>query len=292
MAKWFEDHIPNFNMDHAVWHPKDSGPIYDWNTDWRDPPLEQHLKALECNKDLPIGTIKGKKRYFTWFTDDADIFVSSVGNDDHTWFTESDEYKKETFSSMFRNYNKAIKLYYPDKNGKLPVPTHPTPAQAAEGIQVRQKTVPFGPWLFWSKSDWDVIDRQWSLHCRQRLRAQTASTTTTDQDKSHTHAQSHPEQKQATDHQHTKDKPTKSKSDKSKSKRDKHHHRNRSKRHHHHRNRSKSHSRSRSRSRSRDRHKPSHAHKSKSPNQSPKSPIHSDNSQVSSSFRVSIMGPI
>lgn len=272
MTQWFQDHVPNFNMENAVWHPKDSGPIYDWNKLWRDPDLEQHLKSSDDYKDLPIGKIKGMKRYFTWFTDDADIFVSSVGNDGHTWFTESDEYKKNTFKDMIRNYGEAISRYYPQKDGQLPVPTFPSQEQAAEGIQERQRKVPFGPWLFWSKTEWDEIDRQWSLHCRQKLRSQPISTTntpnvTTQTPQKHTQTQS---EHQQTDTQQQKSH-TKSKR---KSRRDK------SKKQRHHRNQSKS--RSRSRSRSREKHRSSHNHHSKKSNQSPSSPIHSDNPQVSS----------
>lgn len=293
MAKWFKDHILDFDMQKAVWHPKDVGPIYDWNQYWRDPVLESYLKSLDCNKGLPIGELKGKKRYFKWFTEDADSFMSAVGNDGNTWFTESDQYRRETLQDLQKNYILSIQQYFPNKEGKITVPSHPPQGKEAQGIQPVTKTVPFGPWVFWSRTEWQKIDRQWSVFHRKALRNLSKSN---DQDgPTQTHTQSHTEKqvqiqdRDQSDRKDSNDKPTPTidhpsdqpshhKSHRDKSSKNSRHKSRRSRRNRdHHR----SDSRSRSRSRSRDNHHHSHRHKSNS-NNDRNLPIHSDDSQVSS----------
>ena len=271
MADWFKV-LSGFDVTKAVWHPKDVGAIFDWNKEWRDPELEEYLKGVPAYTEYAVGELKGLKRHFLWFAEDADTFMTLVGN--KGWFMESEKYRKSILRSMQKHWETSVKNYWPNDGGKMTVPTHPAPGREAEGIQTKPTTVTFGPWLFWSESQWTDIERQWTKHCREQLR--NALPTTEHIPSSHDIQSQKQTTHHSSDHQ----------------KRDKHRHKSRKKSRHHHI-RHKSTSRSRSRSRSRDNHRP-HIHHSHSNTHSPSnthsqsqqsnsmSPIQSDDSQVSS----------
>ena len=169
MSDWF-DCIDGFDIDNQFWDPSDSGALFDWSKEWRQDTVETYLRTLDEYRDLPAGQFLPKKRPFKWFCDDADSFMQMVANKE--WHSSGESYRNMTMKSMFKNWTKAVSIYWPQHGGKMSVPGTPKAGSKVnpEKIPRELKKVMFGPALFWSQSDFEEVQRQWELKKRQDLR--------------------------------------------------------------------------------------------------------------------------
>lgn len=166
MTEWFKD--CKGDMAKLVWHPDDSGPIFNWTKDWESGVLEEYLNTTY--NDENAGGRKGFKRWFKAFRDDANALLLEIGNE--SWFKETDHYRTEFMKELERNWEKAVEIYWPKASAKneMLVPVAQTAEEKNKNNgkgKMEMKVVQFGPPLFWSLSDWEDIARKWRLHKRE-----------------------------------------------------------------------------------------------------------------------------
>ena len=165
MASWFKD-IPDFNIDTPnVWGQDKL--IWDFKKVWQDPKQVKDFMRKKW-KDKSAGEVKGKTNPIIWFTKDSDDFLNMIGND---YLSELEPTsRKETIENLNDLFIKARDNYY-DKKGQVPVKQSPDKAIDKN----RNKTVyyipfPFGPWVYWTKHEWDeIVYKDKSVRRKSRL---------------------------------------------------------------------------------------------------------------------------
>ena len=80
MAEWFKI-LTDYNEEKAIWHPDDAGPTFDWQEKFDKKVLEDYINTNDQWSDLSIGKRKKIKNNFTYFKNDANSFMTTVGNE-------------------------------------------------------------------------------------------------------------------------------------------------------------------------------------------------------------------
>ena len=164
MASWFED-LPEFKMDTpGVWGQ--DALAWDYKKLWAD---KETLKTYmeKFWKDLSAGAVKGKTNPITWFVSDSDDFLNMISNE--YFFQYTAEEQKEVIHNLNKRFVTARDNYYND-DGKVPVTPQGAKKKKNHNAKAVATVFPFGPWVYWTKTDWEELEYKYdSARRKERL---------------------------------------------------------------------------------------------------------------------------
>ena len=169
MAEWFKV-ISDYKEENAIWHPDDTGPIFAWQEKFDKKVLEDYINNNPQWKELAIGTRKKIKNNFTYFREDANSFMTTVGN--KGFFECMKGHRDDVILALEKKWIEELKYYDPSNKGTIPIQTQPSNNNKQE-MDLSSVAVPFGPWLFWSESEWDGVKRDWEVYTRNESRSRS-----------------------------------------------------------------------------------------------------------------------
>ena len=158
--EWFKS-IDNCKENDNHWN-EDGSCLISLNV-WKDSKKTgEHLRSSHPN--MSAGERKGLKKHSTRFVTEADEFDLSVGNE--VFHNSSDDFRNLTIKTLAELWIKACTVFFANKEGKA---VH-TRKERNENTTPTNAVIPFGPWIFWTKSDWCDIKYNFSRWQRKQSR--------------------------------------------------------------------------------------------------------------------------
>ena len=136
---WFGD----IDNDNASWGQYD--PLFNFSEEFERNKLKSWVQIKHAT--LTATQQKNILSSIHYFRDAADEFMMDVGNGNF-YCVFDDELRNETIRTLKKYWRRAKESYWGKDN---------TMKWSNNGIDY-EEDIPFGPWLFWSKSQWNHID--------------------------------------------------------------------------------------------------------------------------------------
>ena len=185
MTEWFDNVIEEFSLEDGHWDPNHKGPIIDWANLFEEESLREYLSETPPHDSLEEDALKNILAIFNWFCDDASSFMQQVGKDN--WFKKHPDYRENIVSKLYDYWVQVIDYYYPTQLKNIKI------SALVKGAtkKVDPRKIKFGPWVFWSKPQWDQIQRDWDIKVRTALRSRKRSRSPSVQPLSNTISNAH-----------------------------------------------------------------------------------------------------